>query len=336
MKKFYSQAKYKRQSVRERNKFLRKGNRKKKYLYSSHPNPTQNKNRSLPSNKHYRIKVPDVFSMTKNPIEMVDFLNRLRIAFINKPGVYVDLSKTKQITADAVTVLVSHLRDGRINLGKPYLGNNPEDLKLKHQFAESGFYKYVRSNELNYSEKGNIIARHQYKVDDEIAKKLIDFGTEKLFGHYVKQGGTYNVLTELMNNTRDHATGKGKKEYKEKWWASAHYDAEEKKITFTFMDNGVGIFNSRELSARNYVFKLLGLSTNIDLLKKMLNRELPSSTEFPYRGRGIPSINANLKRQQIKNLVIISNDVFANVDTDNFFILKNPLNGTFFSWEIHK
>lgn len=338
MKKYFHEAKYRQRSVREQKKILRKGIRKnKKHSYSSASNTTQNKNRSLPLNKHFTIKVPDIFSMTENPVEMVDFLIRLKIAFRNKPGVFIDLSETKQITADAVTVLVSYLKDGRITLRKPYVGNNPKDMRLKQQFAESGFYKYVRSNELSYSlETGNILARHQYKVDGEIAKKLISFGTEKLFGQYTKQGGTYNVLTELMNNTRDHATGRRKHELKEKWWASAHYDNEKEKVTFTFLDNGVGIFNSRDRTARDYVFQLLKLETNIDLLKMMLSRQLPSSTKFPYRGRGIPSINANLKRQQIKNLVIISNDVFANVDTDNFFILKKSLNGTFFSWEIHK
>jgi len=55
-----------------------------------------------------------------------------------------------------------------------------------------------------------------------------------------------------------------------------------------------------------------------------------------FRGKGLPGIKEVLDRNQISNLHIISNDVFTNVQNDNYHLLNNEFSGTFVSWELNE
>ncbi len=179
--------------------------------------------------------------------------------------------------------MVAHLKDDRFTRGRPYRGNEPSDENLKQQFTESGFYNYVVSSQRpknpNY---GSIRARHKVKVDGERAAELIHFGTEKLFGEIKRCPGVYNALVESMNNTRDHAAAS--KKHRERWWASVHHDRDRRKLAFSFVDNGVGIFRSKSPTILADTLRRLSLTRNSELLRKMLRGEIPSSTQIPYRG----------------------------------------------------
>lgn len=259
----------------------------------------------------------------------------MRGLFARKRSVDIDLSATKEMTADAITVLVSCLRDTSFTHGRGYRGNTPTDETLRKRFTESGFFEYVRSaHKPKNPEYGSIRARSKVKVDSTKALELITLATEKLHGKYVKQGGVYKTLLECMNNTWDHASGGQPKQVR--WWASAHYDDKARKVSFTFTDSGVGIFESRDPSILQEALRRLGIKKNTEMLRKMLRKEIPSVTGIPYRGRGIPSIFECLARGEIENLIVITNDVYANVETDKFITLKSPFQGTFMSWEISR
>lgn len=239
------------------------------------------------------------------------------------------------MTADAITVLVSRLKDYRFTQGSLYRGNMPRDADLRKQFTESGFFEYVISvYRPKNTEYGSIRARSKLKVDAKMALQLITMATKRLYNKYVKQGGVYKSLLECMNNTWDHAAGRKPKP--ERWWASVHYDENTSKVSFTFVDNGVGIFESRDPSVLQDAFVKLRISRNTEMLRKMLRGEIPSVTGIPYRGRGIPSIYNCLSRNEIDNLIVITNDVYANVKKDDFRTLRTPFRGTFLYWEISK
>jgi len=70
------------------------------------------------------------------------------------------------------------------------------------------------------------------------------------------------------------------------------------------------------------------------LLKDMLSGEVESRTGLPYRGKGLPSMNQDLIRGGIRNLIIISNDVKAEVEKQNFEVLPRPFRGTLIYWEV--
>ncbi len=256
----------------------------------------------------------------------------MRKLFRNKYNLFIDFSDITHLTPESLTVLLSKLTDGQFTRGMDYSGNEPNDSELKDRFASSGFYDVmVPRSKHNQANVGKFRKKRSKKVEAEASDELIAFITETLYGEYRKCGGVTNALLESMGNTREHAAGK-KGRY-ETWWAAAHCNTKEKKAYYSFVDNGVGIFKSRPTTVLETALKKLRIKSNIELLQKMLRREIASSTGIPYRGRGIPSIYKSLQRGDISNLIIITNDVYANVTQKVYKRLSPSFDGTFFYWE---
>jgi predicted transcriptional regulator len=49
----------------------------------------------------------------------------------------------------------------------------------------------------------------------------------------------------------------------------------------------------------------------------------------------LPSIYTNLTRNEIDSLVIITNNVYADVKNNDYRLLKNEFFGTFVKWEMN-
>ena len=76
------------------------------------------------------------------------------------------------------------------------------------------------------------------------------------------------------------------------------------------------------------------MKDNADILREVLEGKIGSRIGLSYRGKGLPEIYKRFKREQFSRLIIIANDVFADVEKDDFRILDKPFKGTFFHWEI--
>jgi len=340
VKKLYTEKKWREQSKRRQKAALESSRRWKLHLRSRRTPPRDPNRRirggGLTVRKYTRVTAPAKFSFVHNPEGIIRFLNDMRAHFKRKQSVEIDIGGATLITADAITVLVSRLRDPRYTGGHDYRGNEPADKGLRRKFAESGFYNHVISSvRPKNADYGSILARGKFQADGPIALELIKFITAKLYGRYEKRGGVYNTILECMNNTVHHAGGR-KARRREKWWASVHYDAETKKGYFTFVDNGVGIFKSRDPGVLRMALDTLGIGDNAGLLRKMLLREIPSSTGVAYRGQGLPSMRDYLLRGDIQNLIIVTNDVYANVATDDYRTMGESFDGTMLYWEISR
>jgi hypothetical protein len=119
----------------------------------------------------------------------------------------------------------------------------------------------------------------------------------------------------------------------EMWWATVYCDVEKRIAQFTFVDNGIGIFQSGLIGPLRRAARAFGILNNASLLKRILRGEVESSTGLRYRGKGFPSMYDKLKKGLIRNLIIISNDVYANVAQDDYRTLDKSFRGTFLSWE---
>jgi hypothetical protein len=345
MKKLYTQNKWKEQSRRRQNDELERRRERNKFVRevrkSTNRLPRRLSSGGTPWRKYEVIQVPNDFSFINNTEEMIKFFNKMGRRFGKKKHLSLDLSNISSITADALAVLISKLKDRRFTNGMSYKGNEPIDPVLKEQFIHSGFYDHVATASRDSTTNvGSIRAKKKSKevvsrrVEPETAYELISFVTTKLYGKYRKAAGAYNCLLEAMTNTREHASSMEARH--ESWWASVLYNGKEKKGQFTFVDNGVGIFASRDPNVLQQTLNALGIRNNISLLRKMLRREIPSSTNIAYRGRGIPSMYKALQRGEIHNLIIITNDVYANVAEDRYRNLDPPFSGTFIYWEIKR
>jgi hypothetical protein len=265
---------------------------------------------------------------------MVRFFNRMEKAYKNKRDIYVDFSGVRQLSPDSLAVFVSKMKDSKINRGLRCSGNEPEDEDIQKKFIESGFYEIVvPRDKKDRVTSGSFRKKSNKKVQPEMIEDMVSFATRKLFGKERKCGGVTNALLETMGNTRGHAASDPNNH--ETWWAYVHCDENRKIATYCLVDNGIGIFKSRKVSRVRNALNKIGITSNIEILKKMLRRQIESSTGIPYRGRGIPSIYKSLQRGDIRNLIFIANDVIAKVDTNEYHTLTPAFKGTFVSWEYH-
>lgn len=179
---------------------------------------------------------------------------------------------------------------------------------------------------------GQISQEQSKKVQPDLAKELVHFGTRAL-GLEQKCTAAYSVLIESMSNTHNHAAPKRPTD-PELWWATVFADAARKRVCFTFVDTGVGIFQSVKLSKVRKLYKVLGIRNDADILREMLHGKVESSTGFAYRGKGLPNIYKMSETGRIKSLVIVANDVYCNVPANEYRMLKNSYRGTVLYWEI--
>ena len=149
-----------------------------------------------------------------------------------------------------------------------------------------------------------------------------------------------------MQNTNNHASIN--KQGDKHWWASikqSEGEINDTKVCFSFIDFGVGIFeslankreNNKFFDAANKLKKVFNFTTNAELLKLLLNGDVHKTvTGKYYRGKGLPGVYEAFRDNKISNLIIISNDSIADCSNNKFTKLRNRLSGTFVYWELNE
>lgn len=279
------------------------------------------------------ITAPADFSIIKNPEAMISFMEIMRQELRKGKNIHIEMKDIKGISCEAIAYLLCNISDPKFCNGKSCTGSTPSDAKIADIIKKSGFYTHVKSvNKADTDEYEKIFKRTGKKVELKFIEKIINFSTVLVYGQKTKVGGIYRTLVECMANTRDHASDAGKQHVP--WWTTVYFNEQDKRACFTFLDNGIGIFKSIRLKKFVHIFtKTFGANPNKRVLREILEGTLPSSTGIPYRGKGLPSIYRAFKRGQISRLIIISNDVYANLETGLFLELKNQFRGTLLYWE---
>jgi hypothetical protein len=255
-------------------------------------------------------------------------------------NVFVDLSGVTHLTPDAIAALLATIHDRKIGRGH-ISGNTPKDDKLRTVLDSSGFREYVRSNtdEAYRVPAGKVSKRSKDSrdilnehFDQTVATQLISFAVSKLRGAPGLHRPSYRVFAEAMLNTLNHASANT--ETREFWWSSVFHDDARNRACFSFIDQGVGIFKSHRLGVLLRVFRSVGATTNAQVLERLLQGHVPSSTKVPGRGNGLPGMYSHCIARRIRRLVIISNDAYADVESGVYKPLKTPFAGTILYWEI--
>lgn len=300
----------------------------------------------LQKHKDYvKIKAPIILSLVNNPEETIHFIDSVKKQYRKEKKVFVILKHVELIGYDALVVLLSILiRFKAKNID--FNGDVPDNYIAKKVLIDSGFleylYKNIKEEERYKLLKGGKISTHAWKkVDSELTHNIISEATQVIWNEKRRCLGVQRSLIELMHNTNNHAVLK--KEGEKHWFLSVQHLKKEKKACFSFIDFGVGIFdslNNKEEDSKWYNWQtslsnIFTFNNNRELLKLILNGSLHKTvTGKYYRGKGLPGINDAFKRNHFSKLHIISNDVFADVENNNFETLKNKFSGTFVYWEL--
>lgn len=293
--------------------------------------------------RNYKTRTaPDNFSVIDNCEEVVRFINKLRKDFHNKRKVFVNLEQVTKVTNESLCLLVSNMmlfRDGRIDFN----GNFPRNSIASKVIMESGFLEtlYNKRGLRSVNNVSSPIYTHSAnKSNADIADAIILSCSKFLWNVECNCGGVYNAFIELMANTIEHAD---EIEGRQKWWVTATKDKGNEKVTFSFLDYGRGIIktltSANQKRHKGIVDRLLTkwLGNEAMLLKEVMEGALTlSEKEGSHYGNGLNSIYQDMEDGQLDNIVIISNNVFADVKNGNYHKMSESFPGTFVSWEINK
>jgi len=122
-------------------------------------------------------------------------------------------------------------------------------------------------------------------------------------------------------------------------WLYVYNDPITNNTSYSFLDLGVGIFDS--VVVKGYVKQLLKGTLaykNINIVDELITGKIQSRVDEDneIRGKGIPQIVEYSKTKTFKEFYIITNDVKINLKTSDREQLDYNFSGTFLYWEIQK
>lgn len=351
MKKYLTTSKYKKRNSRKAKKnHLRnlKSKEKKKILRRSYLGNSKAEITEKKTLKGFvKISAPEKFSFIKYPENTIGFIQKLERQYQKRNKVFVNLSNIIELDYSAISVLVSVMFTFK-SRNIDFNGNFPLNSTLKKMLIDSDFFKYLNKpigEKLEYSigKKNQIFTRANKEVNSELGLLVMEEASQTIWNEKRICKGLQRTLLELMHNTNNHAdeNAKGVKH----WWLSVNHNAKENKVSFVFIDYGLGIFeslkkkpaNNKWFGAFEKIASRVKYGTNDEVLKLLLNGELHMTvTGEHFRGKGLPGIKQVQDRNQISNLHLISNNVYSNVREDNYKKLNNNFSGTFAYWELTK
>lgn len=295
--------------------------------------------------KHHKdaLTVPSNFSLTENPEGVIKFMNHLNKLCMKKKSVFIDLKGVKNLGYETIVVLLSTIikfKNKRIKFN----GNYPDDMISRERLIKSKFFDVLFNNEDNTNINinnlsGNGIYTHAEKnVNSQLSSKLIANASKSIWGEERLCKGVQRALIELMTNTNNHA---GKIEGEKKWWVSVNCIEDEKKVVFSFVDFGKGIFNSlmegkgRVVKWLPWYKKIIEEHDKTEVMQMILKGSMHKTvTGESHRGKGLPGIYESYKMNYFSKLYIISNDIFVDAGNDIYRKMNVTLNGTFVWWEL--
>lgn len=279
---------------------------------------------------------PKKFSFVYNTNEVLKYFIDAEKLFKSKHKLNLNIDDIEELTPDAISLLVASINDKDFHHNSGYKGDAPKKPELKKIFKESGFYNFVHSRGFNRATNGNLLHKEMHtKVMPVVAQKAALTGIKHTFENENPYEPLYDILIECMSNTNNHASLNSIK--KCKWWLYVYNDPISKNTSYSFLDLGVGIFDS--VIVQGYLKKLFKGTIayrNINIVDDLLAGKIQSRVDEDneIRGKGIPQIVEHSKLENFKEFYIITNDVKINLKTSVSEQLNSNFSGTFLYWEI--
>lgn len=279
------------------------------------------------------LKMPKRLSFIQYPNELLAVLALGRESAKKLIPLDIILSHVRYISCEAIALLIATFSDkdfSKVNIR----GDSPEDEKIKEIFVNSGFYNYVKSNIQNVPSINILLhQRSNKKVNTSIAKEVCLKGLLHTFKSDTIFEPLYDILIECMSNTHNHADPKEDGVYD--WWLYTYFDLDTRITYYSFFDFGIGIFESILVKDYLQAMRDHGVKRNVQLISDLYEGKIKSRTLLPERGKGLPQIYSYSNHPNIKNLTLITNNVYSNMSTDIHFELESNFSGTFYYWELH-
>lgn len=293
-----------------------------------------------PGNREVRLVVPRELSFVDRTEDLINFLARAKLLMIGGNNLFIDFSDVETMSLDGIAMLLAHISNEKFTSGRMIRGNHPRRAEIAQQLRESGFYDHVQPRRKFAPNKiARIVAKQDHRVAPNIASQVVEFATTMTFGKPQKHSATYRTIIECMANTKNHATHAQSGQHAdgmddEVWWLAVSHDPDTRITRFAFVDMGVGVFRTLRLKLRKVILRKVGIFDELTLANDLFQGRIESRTGLRYRGKGFPSIYNCFKNGQIHRLVLISNEVYMDLDREIQRRLPLGFRGTFLAWEI--
>lgn len=287
--------------------------------------------------------VPANFSLVNNTEEVIAYFKDVARTFANREQVAFDLENVEQLTPDAIALLIAKVKDINFTRGLNMSGNAPLNPDLKKLFDDSNFLDHVSHSYHHPKNEKNLLIHQQThkKVHPEIAKQVAEMAVSHTFKDARKFQPIFKMMIECMANTDNHANLRA--EGIHDWWLFTYCDPNTNITSFSFLDLGIGIFNSNPVNTyKERLLKAveeitdLTIRNNPKLVPKLFSGEIYTSrTKDKTRGQGLPTLKECSENPHIRNFTIITNNVKISLPSLVTVELQNKFNGTFLYWELH-
>lgn len=292
----------------------------------------------------YCATAPRVLSAIMNPEEVFCFfsniINEIRLKKCNELF-FFDLSGVEVLTIDAIMYVLAIIRNikGKEIFKYIFKGNQPLNTTANQMLIDSGFYKYVNTNNPKlYRLSKNIQITSMNFVDGETASYVCDFVNAKCKTKMSFTDELYEIIIELMTNTVQHAYNDKEILTVNQWYI--YVGIKGKILQFVFLDTGEGIPQTVNKKAIEKFGDLFNVNRNDSYyIISALNGEWRSKTEEKYRGKGLPFVFNFSKREEVCNYTIISGKAVVKIGKEGVvssFNLNNRIFGTLYYWEINQ
>lgn len=293
------------------------------------------------------VTAPSDFRFLENPEGVIDFVSELGECFDHQLKVWLRLDNISRIDYSAIAVLYSimvRFKAKRI----PFAGSRPNNADCSHTLDRSGFFvsmdRQFADRDRYIIQKGDHVTIYADRsVEAERLGELLDEAARTIWQAPRRCPEVQTNLVELAQNTEEHAALSN--EERKHGWLSVNHDPRRKIVSFSWVDFGVGIFESLDqkppdnkfYGAGEKLYEKFRYGSNADLLRLILKGELHKTITGAYnRGQGLPGLLDSLDEGWMRRLFVISNDAFADVTEDHFRKLPRSFTGTFVYWELTK
>lgn len=293
---------------------------------------------------YLKIRVPKVLSLIDNYESVLKFIQELQDAYRNKKKVFVLMNSMESFTGDGLIILLSNVvlfKSANI----PFNGDYPKKKDVRERLMRTSFYdalyKFNYANESHYDlTKKDFFTHANKNVDSDLTARLIAHNSYYLWDEERRCTGVQRIFLELMQNTNNHASLKQGEKH---WWLHVSKADNPKRLCFSFIDYGMGIFESlanKDVKSKFFrwaekMLPILNPKDHCVLLQAILNGTFHSTvTNKSYRGKGLPGIFNTFVKHKISRLIIITNDVFSEASCGKFLNINHKLNGTFVYFEV--
>lgn len=279
----------------------------------------------------YEVQAPIDFS--KNNISgVISFIRKIEIKCSRQKirTLKVDLNRVSNIDAFGIALFISLLN--RLSYRHIYSwGTYPDNHAAKQYIIDSGFLDIVRTNLQKPSNKksGNqLFMIGKNCVDSHRISKAVKTAMKNLLLQESIYPPVYDDMLEISANSVEHANSDKKEK---NWLVSISVDAD--RLHFILADTGIGILKNLKKKKLQELKDMLK-NDDAEVLRGVFNKMYQSVTGEINRHKGLPIVYESFSEGFISNLIVITNKIMLDFESNESVKLSEGFNGVLYSWTV--